>query len=357
MSEEIFKVSNLSKSYHCKDKDVDAVKNVSLSVKKGEIFGIIGYSGAGKSSLVRCLNLLEKPDFGDITFNGIEIAKTIETEKGPIIKLIKEKELKNIRKSIGMIFQHFNLFDRSTVFENVLYPIKYSKLSKKEKIERVNKLLDLVDLREKANTYPSQLSGGQKQRVAIARALANNPSVLLSDEATSALDPDATESVLSLLKKINRELGLTIILITHEMAVVKEICHRVLVMENCKMVEEGDVYSVFANPKKAITKKFVLSSSPLNKIEKLKSINSPLLKCGDNAKLVKMTFGKECVGDAFISKVSVDYNVKVNIILANVDVLKGDVLGSIVAIIDGETKDIEKALAFFKENKVKVEFI
>ena len=234
-------LQNVSKTYRLKDARVEAIKDVSLRVQDGEIFGVIGYSGAGKSSLVRCINLLEVPDSGTISVNGTDITWS----EGGAFKRLSNHEMKKVRKKIGMIFQHFNLLDRSTVFGNVAYPLAYSGLAKEEICSRVFSLLELVGLTDKAHAYPSQLSGGQKQRVAIARALANDPSVLLSDEATSALDPEATESILSLLKELNKKLNLTIILITHEMSVIKSICDKVAVMENGRVVEEGDVYSIF----------------------------------------------------------------------------------------------------------------
>jgi len=237
-------VEHLDKTYHLKNADVHAVDDVSLHIESGQIYGVIGYSGAGKSTLVRCLNFLEIPDSGSIEIEGFG---KVNAKQGSLD--ISQKKLRELRRSIGMIFQHFNLLDRSTVFDNVAYPLKYTGLSKKEIETRVDELLDLVDLADKKYVYPSQLSGGQKQRVAIARALSNNPKVLLSDEATSALDPDATESILKLLKDLNKRLGITIILITHEMSVIKSIANRVAVMENGKVVEEGDVYDIFANPK------------------------------------------------------------------------------------------------------------
>ena len=253
-----------------------------------------------------------------------------------------------------MIFQHFNLLDRSTVFDNVAYPLKYTGLSKKEIETRVDELLDLVDLADKKYVYPSQLSGGQKQRVAIARALSNNPKVLLSDEATSALDPDATESILKLLRNLNKRLGITIILITHEMSVIKSIANRVAVMESGKVVEEGDVYDIFANPKEEITKKFINSSSALSNITKL--IENKTIIPADS-KLVKLTFTRDSVGNATISKISREYNVDVNIMLANVDVVNADALGGIIASIEGTKENVQRAIDFLHESNVKVEVI
>ena len=214
-----------------------------------------------------------------------------------------------------------------------------------------------IDLSDKIDVYPSQLSGGQKQRVAIARALANNPKVLLSDEATSALDPDATESILSLLKSLNKKLGITIVLITHEMAVIKAVCHKVAVMENGEVVEEGKVYDIFANPDQAITKKFISSASPLNKIHSLVRKDSPFIQTKDGELLVKLIFEKTTVGDAIISDISRRFNVDFNIVLANVEILKGEQLGSMIAVLSGNEKDIENTMSYLKEKKVRTEVI
>ena len=339
-------IEHLDKTYHLKNADVHAVDDVSLHIESGQIYGVIGYSGAGKSTLVRCLNFLEIPDSGSIEIEGFgKVSANLD---------ISQKKLRELRRSIGMIFQHFNLLDRSTVFDNVAYPLKYTGLSKKEIETRVDELLDLVDLVDKKYVYPSQLSGGQKQRVAIARALSNNPKVLLSDEATSALDPDATESILKLLKDLNKRLGITIILITHEMSVIKSIANRVAVMENGKVVEEGDVYDIFANPKEEITKKFINSSSALSNITKLIENKTIIPR---DCKLVKLTFTRDSVGSATISKISREYNVDVNIMLANVDVVNADALGGIIASIEGTKENVQRAIDFLHESNVKVEVI
>ena len=339
-------IEHLDKTYHLKNADVHAVDDVSLHIESGQIYGVIGYSGAGKSTLVRCLNFLEIPDSGSIEIEGFG---KVSANQGSLD--ISQKKLRELRRSIGMIFQHFNLLDRSTVFDNVAYPLKYTGLSKKEIETRVDELLDLAD---KKYVYPSQLSGGQKQRVAIARALSNNPKVLLSDEATSALDPDATESILKLLRDLNKRLGITIILITHEMSVIKSIANRVAVMENGKVVEEGDVYDIFANPKEEITKKFINSSSALSNITKL--IENKTIVPADS-KLVKLTFTRDSVGNATISKISREYNVDVNIMLANVDVVNADALGGIIASIEGTKENVQRAIDFLHESNVKVEVI
>lgn len=357
----MIEIRNLQKHFVTKDVNVHAVNDVSLKVEEGEIYGIIGYSGAGKSSLVRCINFLEYPESGSITIKGFG---TIESDNGVLYRTdggqktrIKEKDLRSLRRSIGMIFQLFNLMDRSTVFDNIAYPLKYTGLSKEEIEEKVNKLLKLVDLEEKRDSYPGQLSGGQKQRVAIARALANDPKILLSDEATSALDPDATESILKLLKDLNKQLGITIVLITHEMAVIKQIADKVAVMEDGKVVEEGEVYEIFSDPKAEITRKFVETSSGLEKINKLIENRTVDLNNSDGRKLIKLTFTKDSVGEALISKVSRDYNVDISIVLANVDIVAENALGGIIADISGKPEDVTEALDYISSNGVRVEVI
>ena len=233
----MIELTHVSKDFGKGQQQVHAVRDVSLSINKGEIFGIIGFSGAGKSTLVRCINLLERPTAGTVTVDGKEVTA------------LTAQELRQTRKKIGMIFQHFNLMPSRTVAGNVAYPLRGSGLSKKEAADKVTRLLELVGIGDKATAYPSQLSGGQKQRVAIASALANAPNVLLCGEATSALAPQTTKSILHLLKQLNETLGITIVLITHEMTVVKEICHRVAVMEHGRVVEQGEVFHVFADPK------------------------------------------------------------------------------------------------------------
>ena len=346
-------IQHMNKTFHLKTGDVEALNDVSLNIEAGQIYGVIGYSGAGKSTLVRCINLLETPDSGSLTVGG---SGEIVIQSGkPMVsgKALKEKQLGKLRRGIGMIFQHFNLLDRSTVFENIAYPLRYSGMKKEEIDKRVTELLALVDLTDKRDTYPSQLSGGQKQRVAIARALANNPQILLSDEATSALDPDATEAILTLLKQLNEKLGLTIVLITHEMAVIKAICHRVAVMEHGKVVEEGDVYDIFANPQQPITRKFIASSSALGKAEKMIADGSPMMQVKPGEKLVRLTFRQDSVGDSVISKISRRFHANLNIVLANVDILQGHPLGAMIAVIGGD--DVDSALEYLRAHQISVE--
>ncbi len=242
----MIRLEHITKEFSSKNKKITAVNDVSLHIKKGEIYGIIGFSGAGKSTLVRCINLLEIPTAGRVYFENKEL-----TSAG-------EKELRTARQKMGMIFQQFNLLEQRSVLENICYPLEIEKMPKKERTARAKELLELVDMEEKANAYPSRLSGGQKQRTAIARALATNPEVLLCDEATSALDPIATRSILALLKKINEMLGVTIIIISHEMQVVEQICDRVAVMSNGMIQESGEVKEVFLNPKSKTARQLIL---------------------------------------------------------------------------------------------------
>ncbi len=350
-------INDLCKVFQGKGRQVDAVNHVSLSVADGDIYGVIGYSGAGKSTLVRCLNLLETPDSGSIAIGDlppIEIRDGVIRTSGGVMR---EKQKAALRRSVGMIFQHFNLLNRSSVFDNIAYPLKYTGIKKDQIRKRVMELLDLVDLTDKVNAYPSELSGGQKQRVAIARALADEPRLLLSDEATSALDPEATESILNLLRDLNAQLGLTIVLITHEMAVIKAICHKVAVMENGAVVEEGDVYEVFAHPRETITKKFVASASSLSRIDKLIAEDSPLVRVKANEVLLRLTFTRDSVGDAVISAISRQFDVSMNIVLASVEELRGDALGGMVTVLSGENVKVAAAMEYLRSNQVEVEVL
>ena len=324
---------------------IHAVNDVSLTIESGDIFGVIGFSGAGKSTLVRCINLLEKPDSGTVLIDGVEMTA------------LKPAELREARKKIGMIFQHFNLMPSRTVAENIAYPLKGSGLSRQERDEKVRELLKLVELEEKEKAYPSQLSGGQKQRVAIARALANEPKVLLCDEATSALDPQTTRQILKLLKTLNEKLGITIVLITHEMAVVKEICSHVAVMDHGSVVEQGDVYSIFANPKMQITQNFIRTTSNLHKMEELIAEGARIAELQPGELIIRLSYIERNVAEAVISQISRRYNVDVNILFANVEILQGSQLGGTVAIISGDRADVTKAIEYFIEKNVEVEVL
>lgn len=338
-------LKNIVKSFETVSGLVTAVDDVSLEIADGQIFGIIGFSGAGKSTLVRCINLLEKPTSGAVAVDG------------QILTGLSEKELRAVRKKIGMIFQHFNLLNSRTVSANIAYPLRRSGLSKEQIGKKVQSLLELVGLSDKALVYPSQLSGGQKQRVAIARALANDPKVLLCDEATSALDPQTTQSILSLLQQVNEKLGITIVLITHEMAAVKEICHQAAVMEHGKVIEQGDVYSVFSSPIHKVTQEFVLSTFNIQKINTLIAEKSPLVDLQENEVLIRLNYLQSNVAEAIVSTVSRKFNVDVNIISGNIEIIQGRPMGGLVAIISGAENSVKQAVQYYRERNVKVEVI
>ena len=326
-------------------KEVHAVNDVSLTINDGDIFGIIGFSGAGKSTLVRCINLLERPTSGTVEVDGKDLTK------------LSEKELRESRKKIGMIFQHFNLFPSRTIFGNVAFPLQGSGLSKEEIAAKVRNLLELVGISEKENAYPSQLSGGQKQRVAIARALANDPDILLCDEATSALDPQTTKAILDLLKDLNKKLGITIVVITHEMAVVKEICNKVAVMEKGRVVEEGDVFSIFANPQEALTQNFIKTTSNLRKIEDLVYEGSPVVDLKPGELIVRLSYIEKNISEPLISAMTYKFNVILNIIFANIEIIQDAPIGGTVAIMSGKSEDIDAALDYLRDKNVGVEEI
>ena len=326
-------------------KEVHAVNDVSLTINDGDIFGIIGFSGAGKSTLVRCINLLERPTSGTVEVDGKDLTK------------LSEKELRESRKKIGMIFQHFNLFPSRTIFGNVAFPLQGSGLSKEEIAAKVRNLLELVGISEKENAYPSQLSGGQKQRVAIARALANDPDILLCDEATSALDPQTTKAILDLLKDLNKKLGITIVVITHEMAVVKEICNKVAVMEKGRVVEEGDVFSIFANPQEALTQNFIKTTSNLRKIEDLVNEGSPVVDLKPGELIVRLSYIEKNISEPLISAMTYKFNVILNIIFANIEIIQNAPIGGTVAIMSGKSEDIDAALDYLRDKNVGVEVI
>ncbi|SCY69865.1 methionine ABC transporter ATP-binding protein [Alkaliphilus peptidifermentans] len=337
-------LDNLSKTYESKKVSVGALKNVTLKIEKGDMFGIIGYSGAGKSTLIRCINLLERPDSGKVVINDIDITA------------LSPKSLRKQREKIGMIFQHFNLMNRRNVFDNVAYPLKGKGLNKVQIEEKVIKLLELVGIKDKVYSYPSQLSGGQKQRVAIARALANDPEVLLCDEATSALDPQNTRAILNLLKDINQKLNLTVVIITHQMEVVKEVCNRVAVMENGEVVEKGSILDIFSNPKRGITKEFVANTMGYDNLEDV--INQGFLKNSSSYELtVKISFVGQAAGQAFISKISIDYGILANILFGSIESLQGVSFGSLIVSFSGNSAKIHEAIEFLEENNIKVEVL
>lgn len=333
----MIQLKNVSKTFKTTSNTVKAVQDVSLNITQGDIYGIIGYSGAGKSTLVRLMNLLEKPDTGTVTIDTIELTN------------LSPKELRNERKRIGMIFQQFNLFASRTVFDNVAFA-----LDKKDK-HKVMELLELVGIEDKKDAYPSQLSGGQKQRVAIARALANNPKVLLCDEATSALDPQTTHSILSLLKELNQKLGLTIVIITHEMAVIKEVCDHVAVMENGRVVEEASVVDIFSNPQSNMTKEFTSSLKSVDKIKATLLENKEILNINEGEYVLKLEFVGAETGHPLISEISNKFNIRASIVYGSVDIIKNTPVGSLIIILKGDKDTQQKALAYLEQHaKVEV---
>lgn len=333
----MIEIKNLTKTYFSKDREVKAVNNVSITIHDGEIFGIVGYSGAGKSSLLRCINLLERPTSGKITVDGVDLTK------------LDNKRLRQARLKIGMIFQHFNLVSQKTVAENIAFALKASK-TPKDKIEKwVDELLDMVSLADKKDVYPGQLSGGQKQRVGIARALANNPKVLLCDEATSALDPTTTKSILNLLKKINKELNITIVIITHEMDVVKEICHRMAIMENGRIVEQGNVYDIFASPKEQLTKEFIQSVVSFD----LPKATLRLLK----GTLVKLLFRGEVAGEGVVSETLKKFQINGNFLHGSIEYIQERPLGIFIMELTGDQEEINKAIHYIEHRNAEVEVL
>ena len=341
----MIRLENVSKTFTDSNKEVHAVNNVSLTINDGDIFGIIGFSGAGKSTLVRCINLLEKPTDGKVFVDDAEITA------------LSGKDLRKARKKIGMIFQHFNLMPSRTIFGNVAYPLRGSGLSKEEIKEKVHHLLELVGISEKENAFPSQLSGGQKQRVAIARALANDPGILLCDEATSALDPQTTKSILKLLQQLNQTLGITVVVITHEMAVVKEICNRVAVMDHGDVVEEGEVFHVFASPKEPLTRSFIKTTSNLQKIEELIEADSPVVATKKGELIVRLTYVEKNTSEPLISTVTQKFGIILNIVFADVEIVQNAPIGGTVAIVSGESSRIDEALQYLRDKNVGVEVI
>ena len=341
----MIKLENIDVTFKQGVKVVNAVKNVSLHVEPGDIYGIIGYSGAGKSTLVRTINLLQRPTKGNVVVNGVDLLK------------LKPKGLRAARKKIGMIFQHFNLMNTLSVFDNVAFPLKKSGKTKSEIEQKVLSLLELVGLEDKVNSYPRQLSGGQKQRVAIARALANDPDVLLCDEATSALDPKTTYSILELLQKVNVQLGITIVIITHEMQVVKEICNKVAVMEEGEVIEQGSVLEIFTNPERDLTKDFIDTATHINQgIETVLS-HEQLLNLKEGDYLVKISFVGASTGEPLITKLSTQFQVAANILFANVEIIQDTPVGTLLVGLSGEKSGIENALSYIKEQGVSVDVL
>jgi D-methionine transport system ATP-binding protein len=317
----MIEVRNVSKIYEMKKRQVVGVDNVSLTIHKGDIFGIVGYSGAGKSSLLRCINLLEKPTTGEIIVDGQNLVH------------LSSSDLRLARLKIGMIFQHFYLINQKTIADNIRFALKASHYPVNQMDQRIDELLKMVGLSDKRDVYPSQLSGGQKQRVGIARALANNPSVLLCDEATSALDPKTTLSILKLLKEINQQLGITIVLITHEMNVVKEICNRMAIMQDGRIVEEGEVYDIFASPKQELTQEFIQS---------VVSFHIPPAILQDvQGEVVQIIFKGDIAGEGIISDMLQQFPIKGNFLHGTIEYIQDKPLGIFIMELLGESQLVE----------------
>lgn len=342
MTETIIDLKKITVAFKDGENQVQAVKDVDLQVEKGDIYGIVGYSGAGKSTLVRVINLLQKPTSGEVHINNQNLLK------------LKPVELRQARTKIGMIFQHFNLMKSRTILGNVEHPLLKTKLSKKDRIQRATELLKLVGLEQRKNDYPRQLSGGQKQRVAIARALANNPDILISDEATSALDPKTTLSILKLLKRLNQTLGLTIVLITHEMQAVKEICNHVAVMQKGKIVERGNIEDIFSTPQKKLTQEFINIATNVGPAVEKVTENPSFKLLTQKQQLVQLNFIGHSTEQPIISTLAKQFDVDGNILFANVEQLHEETLGFMILVLTGESKNIETAIQFLKENQVRV---
>ncbi|WP_141505472.1 methionine ABC transporter ATP-binding protein [Paenibacillus luteus] len=335
-------MEKVSKTYQQGKQEIHAVKEASLHIRKGEIFGIIGYSGAGKSSLLRCINYLERPTSGRVRIQDTELAD------------LSEHQLRMMRRKIGMIFQNFNLLMSSTVYQNIAAPLELAGAAKQQIQVRVSELLSLVGLEDKKDAYPAQLSGGQKQRVAIARALANEPEILLCDEATSALDPQTTDSILHLLLDIHRSYGITIVLITHEMYVVKKICDRVAVMEGGAIVEQGTVLELFTKPKTETTKKFIKSvfdaDLPRELLQRTANEAAP-------RRLLRISFVGETVSEPILADLTLRYQLRPSILYGNITKIKDSVFGFLIISLPGEPSVIQEGMTYMEQNGIQVEVL
>lgn len=322
----MIEIRDLNKTYKTSKRNIVALDDINLTINDGEIFGIIGLSGAGKSTLVRCMNLLERPTHGEVIVDGKNLME------------LSQKELLEKRRSIGMIFQNFNLFAQRSVLKNVLYPLEIAKVNKTDARARAMELLELVQLTDRVNSYPSQLSGGQKQRVAIARALATKPRYLLCDEATSALDPNTTRSILELLREINRTLGVTIIVITHEMKVIDTICDRVAVIDNSRIAEVGKVSEVFANPRSEIARELILPD------------HIPSVSGGSKLRII---FDGEASERPVLANLIMECQITVNILYADTRDNGGRAYGQLLIQLPDDPRQKEKAVAWLKANNMR----
>ena len=334
----MIKIENLNKTFETNGIKFEALKDVNLNIDNGDIYGIIGLSGAGKSTLIRCLNRLEEPTSGKISINEVDILD------------LQEEDLRLFRKNIGMIFQDFNLLKQKTVYENIALPLYLEKKDKKTIEDKVNLLLEYVGLTDKKDSYPSELSGGQKQRVAIARAISNDPKLLLSDEATSSLDPQTTVSILELLKRIQAELHITVIMITHQMEVVKQICNKVAIMDGGFVVEENTVENLFNSPQTSLAKSFINSVNT--------SIEEEIINPGDfKGTLIRLGYLGASSNSPIVSQMIRSFDIDVNILSGNINKLQSTNVGHLVLELIGEESEVLKSIEFLRDNKVNVEVI
>lgn len=334
----MIELHNISKIYTRKGTKTEALKDVNLKVNKGDIFGVIGYSGAGKSTLIRIVNYLEKPTSGTVFVNGTDLGS------------YNTSQLREARKDIGMIFQHFNLLDSKTIFQNVSIPLVLSKQNKDVIKERVMELLDFVGLADKAENYPNELSGGQKQRIGIARALATNPSVLLCDEATSALDPQTTDSILQLLQRINEEYKITIMIITHEMSIIQKVCNRVAVMENGEIIEQGNVVDVFGNPKHPSSQSFVRTIIHDQIPESVKKRMEHI----PGSQLIRISLGKKSTNH-IVNDLIRNYDLTVNVVFASMNDIQDDLVGYMILQLIGDDQALSDARTYLNQQGLDVE--
>lgn len=322
----MIEIKNLSKTFKTADGTVDALKDISLTVNDGDIYGIIGMSGAGKSTLVRCINMLERPTDGNVIIDGVDIGS------------LSAAKLREVRRNVTMIFQSFNLLMQRTCLDNVCFPLELAGVNKVKAKQRALELLETVGLPDKAKAYPSRLSGGQQQRVAIARALATDPKILLCDEATSALDPKTTESILDLIKEINQKLGITVIIITHQMSVVEKVCNKVVILDNGSIAEEGSVNDVFTMPKSAAAKRLVFSSNPDDNVPSHLSQNS-----------VRVIYnGAAVAGTPIIARMAMDKKLEANILYAQTKCIGDKVFGNMILGINGGGEQLEAAVEYLE---------
>ncbi|OZS45709.1 methionine ABC transporter ATP-binding protein MetN [Photobacterium sanguinicancri] len=340
----MIEINRVDKVFYQGELEIHALRDINLTIEQGTIFGVIGSSGAGKSTLIRCVNLLERPSRGQVVVDGVDLTQ------------LSNQELTLARRKIGMIFQHFNLLSSRTVFDNVALPLELANKSKTDIKAKVTELLQLVGLSDKHHSYPANLSGGQKQRVAIARALASEPKVLLCDEATSALDPATTQSILELLKEINRKLNLTILLITHEMDVVKNICSKVAIIGDGELVEKGPVGDIFAHPKTELAREFIRSTLDLSIPEDYKA-RMTAERIENSYPLIRLEFTGASVDAPLISQVAREFNIDISILSSDMDYAGGVKFGLMLAEFYGTEQAAENAVAFLRDHKVNVEVL